>query len=84
MFDEIWLNDGDPVAIVEQKGLKQVSDVGMIEQILRDIMAANPNAVAELKSGNTKIISFFVGQAMKASHGKANPKIVNDLLNKLI
>lgn len=84
VFDEIWLNDGDPAVIVEQKGLKQVSDVGMIEQILKDIIAANPNAVAELKSGNTKIISFFVGQAMKASHGKANPKIVNDLLNKLI
>ena len=84
VFDEIWSTDGDPVAIVEQKSLKQVSDVSAIEQILKDIIAANPNAVAELKSGNTKIISFFVGQAMKASHGKANPKIVNDLLNKLI
>ena len=84
VFDEIWAHDSDPVAIVEQKGLKQVSDVSAIEQILKDIIAANPNAVAELKSGNTKIVSFFVGQAMKASHGKANPKIVNDLLNKLV
>lgn len=84
VFDEIWAHDCNPVEIVEQKGLKQVSDVSAIEQILKDIISANPNAVAELKSGNTKIVSFFVGQAMKASHGKANPKIVNDLLNKLV
>ncbi len=84
VFDEIWQNDTDPIKIVEQKGLKQVSDVGAIEEILKTIIKDNPNAVAELKSGNPKIVSFFVGQAMKASKGKANPKIVNDLLNKLI
>ena len=84
VFDEIWQNDANPTQIVEQKGLKQVSDVGAIEEILKTIIKDNPNAVAELKSGNQKIISFFVGQAMKASKGKANPKIVNDLLNKLI
>ena len=84
VFDEIWQNDANPIQIVEQKGLKQVSDVGAIEEILKTIIKDNPNAVAELKSGNQKIVSFFVGQAMKASKGKANPKIVNDLLNKLI
>lgn len=84
VFDEIWQNDANPTQIVEQKGLKQVSDVGAIEEILKTIIKDNPNAVAELKSGNQKIVSFFVGQAMKASKGKANPKIVNDLLNKLI
>lgn len=84
VFDIIWQNDQDPVKVVEEQGLKQVSDVSMLEEILKQIIKDNPNAVAELKGGNTKIVSFFVGQAMKASHGKANPKIINELLSKLI
>ena len=84
VFDMIWEKDADPVQIVEQQGLKQVSDVSMLEGILKQIMEENPNAVAELKGGNAKIVSFFVGQAMKASKGKANPKIINELLSKLI
>ena len=84
VFDILWENDQDPIKVVEKQGLKQMNDVSAIEDIVKQIMKDNPNAVAELKGGNTKIISFFVGQAMKASHGKANPKIINDLLAKLI
>lgn len=84
VFDAIWAKDTDPVAIVEQQGLKQVSDVSALEEVLKKIIADNPDAVESFKNGNTKLASFFVGQAMKATQGKANPKVINELLSKLI
>lgn len=84
VFDAIWAKDADPEAIVEQQGLKQVSDVSALEEVLKKIIADNPDAVESFKNGNTKLASFFVGQAMKATQGKANPKVINELLSKLI
>ena len=69
-------------AIIEAKGLKQVSDTGAIEKIVDEIIAANPAQVAEYRSGKEKVFGFFVGLAMKASKGKANPAQLNDVLKK--
>jgi aspartyl-tRNA(Asn)/glutamyl-tRNA(Gln) amidotransferase subunit B len=79
VFDVVWNEGGDPAAIVEQRGLKQVTDTGAIEKIVDDIIAANADKVADAQA-NPKAIGWFVGQIMKASGGKANPKVVNDLL----
>jgi aspartyl-tRNA(Asn)/glutamyl-tRNA(Gln) amidotransferase subunit B len=83
VFEIVWTEGGDPRAIVEQRGLKQVTDVGAIEKIVDDIVAKNPDKVADAKA-NPKAIGWFVGQVMKASGGKANPQTVNDLLKKRI
>lgn len=69
-----------PKVIVEEKGLVQISDTGAIEAIIAEVIAANPKAVEDFKSGKGNSIGFLVGQVMKASKGKANPGIVNDLL----
>jgi aspartyl-tRNA(Asn)/glutamyl-tRNA(Gln) amidotransferase subunit B len=68
--------------VIEEKGLKQVSDTGAIEKIVDEIIAANPAQVAEYRSGKEKVFGFFVGLAMKASKGKANPAQLNDVLKK--
>ncbi|MDK9720511.1 MAG: Asp-tRNA(Asn)/Glu-tRNA(Gln) amidotransferase subunit GatB [Rhodospirillales bacterium] len=74
-----------PSALVEEKGLKQVTDTGAIEAVIDQVMAANADKVAEYRSGKDKLFGFFVGQVMKASGGKANPGMVNDLLkSKLV
>ena len=84
VFDEIWIHDSDPVEIVDKQGLKQLSDTSALEDVLKKIMVDNPDAVESFKNGNTKLASFFVGQIMKATKGKANPKIINELLSKLM
>jgi aspartyl-tRNA(Asn)/glutamyl-tRNA(Gln) amidotransferase subunit B len=68
--------------IVEEKGLKQVTDTGAIEKAIDDILASNADKVAEYKSGKDKLFGFFVGQVMKATGGKVNPAMLNDLLKK--
>ncbi len=72
----------DPETIIEEKGLKQVTDTSAIEKIIDDVMAANPDKVAEYRSGKDKLIGWFVGQTMRASQGKANPAMLNELLKK--
>lgn len=72
----------DPDTLIEEKGLKQVSDTSEIEKIIDNIIASNPNEVAGYKSGKDKLMGFFVGQAMKATAGKANPAIINKLLKE--
>ena len=72
----------DPAVIVEEKGLKQVTDTGAIEQAIDAVMAANPDKVAEVKAGKDKLIGWFVGQVMKATQGKANPGMLNELIVK--
>jgi aspartyl-tRNA(Asn)/glutamyl-tRNA(Gln) amidotransferase subunit B len=72
-------NAGD---IVEARGLKQVTDTGAIEKVVDEVLAENPDKIAEYKSGKDKLFGFFVGQVMKKSGGKANPGMVNDLLKK--
>jgi aspartyl-tRNA(Asn)/glutamyl-tRNA(Gln) amidotransferase subunit B len=84
VFDEMWRSGKAPQAIVEEQGLVQVSDSGAIETIIDEIMAANAGQVEEFRGGKEKVFGFFVGQVMKASKGKANPTVVNELLlNKL-
>jgi aspartyl-tRNA(Asn)/glutamyl-tRNA(Gln) amidotransferase subunit B len=83
VFEIVWNEGGDPRAIVEARGLKQVTDVSALEKLVDDIVANNPDKVGDAKS-NPKAIGWFVGQVMKASGGKANPQAVNDLLKKKI
>ncbi len=71
-----------PAVIVEEKGLKQVSDTGAIEALIAEILAANADKVAEIKAGKDKLKGWFVGQIMKASQGKVNPALANQLLDK--
>ncbi len=79
VFEIVWNKGGDPVAIVEARGLKQLTDVSAIEAIVDEIIAKNAGKVADAKA-NPKAIGWFVGQVMKASGGKANPQAVNELL----
>jgi len=81
LFEIIWSEGGDPRAIVEQRGMKQVTDLGAIEKVVDGIIAANPDKIADAAT-NPKAIGWFVGQVMKSSGGKANPQAVNDLLKK--
>lgn len=73
---------GDPEKIVEEKGLKQVTDTGAIEAVIDEVIALSPDNVAAYKAGKTALMGWFVGQVMKASKGKANPGMVNELLRK--
>ncbi len=84
VFDEMYKTGKEPAGIVEEKGLVQVSDSGAIEQIIDEVLVANPDNVEQYRGGKEKLFGFFVGQVMKASRGKANPALVNELLlNKL-
>ena len=69
-------------AIVEEKGLKHVSDTGAIEAMIAEVLSANMDKVAEIKAGKDKLKGWFVGQIMKASQGKVNPALANQLLDK--
>jgi len=82
VFELMANEDKDPQKIVEEKGLKQESDPKALESLIEKVIAENPDKVKEYKSGKEKLFGFFVGQAMKASDGKANPKLVNDILKK--
>ncbi len=82
VFRMLWSEGGDADAIIEAKGLKQVSDAGAIEALVDGILAANADKVAEYRSGKEKLFGFFVGLAMKASKGKANPAQLNEILQK--
>ncbi|HEY8874736.1 MAG TPA: Asp-tRNA(Asn)/Glu-tRNA(Gln) amidotransferase GatCAB subunit B, partial [Stellaceae bacterium] len=81
IFAEMVETGADPAAIVEKKGLRQVSDTGAIEAAVDAALAAHPAQVAQYAT-NPKVLGFFVGQVMKATGGKANPGVVNDLLRK--
>ena len=82
VFELMANGDKDPQKIVEEKGLKQESDPKALESLIKKVITENPDKVKEYKSGKEKLFGFFVGQAMKASDGKANPKLVNDILKK--
>ncbi len=81
LFEIVWSEGGDPAQIVEARGMKQVTDLGAIEKIVDDIIAANPDQVEKVKAKPT-MIGWFVGQAMKASGGKANPQALNALMKQ--
>ena len=80
VFAEMLVSGKDPAAIVEEKGLRQVTDTGAIEAVIAKVMQDNPDKVAEYRSGKDKLFGFFVGQVMKESGGKANPALVNEML----
>ena len=69
-----------PDEIIEQKGLKQVSDEGSIAAVVKQVLDANPDKLAEYKAGKDKLFGFFVGECMKLSKGKANPALLNNIL----
>ena len=73
-----------PGTIIEEKGLKQESDIGAIEALCSQVIAANPRSVEDYKSGKAAAINFLKGQAMKLSKGKANPNLVGEILLKLL
>ncbi len=79
LFEIVWQEGGDPRALVETRGMKQVTDIAAIEKVVDDIIAANPDKVAQAKA-KPQLIAWFVGQVMKSSGGKANPQSVNELL----
>jgi aspartyl-tRNA(Asn)/glutamyl-tRNA(Gln) amidotransferase subunit B len=79
LFEIVYTEGGDPETIVEDRGMKQVTDTGAIEQAVDEIIAANP-AQVEKAQANPKLAGWFVGQVMKATGGKANPKAVNEIV----
>jgi aspartyl-tRNA(Asn)/glutamyl-tRNA(Gln) amidotransferase subunit B len=82
VFTEMCATSKDPAVVVEEKGLKQVSDSGELEGIVDEAIAKGPAQVEQYKSGNEKIIGWFVGQVMQATKGQANPQMVNEILRK--
>lgn len=82
VFDEMYLSGRDASDIVREKGLVQISDSGALEQEIDGIIAGNPREAERFRSGDEKLLGFFVGQVMKATKGKANPQLVNELLRR--
>jgi aspartyl-tRNA(Asn)/glutamyl-tRNA(Gln) amidotransferase subunit B len=82
VFEAMWAEGRDADAVIEAKGLKQITDTGAIEAAIDAVMAANPGQLAEYRAGKDKLFGFFVGQTMKATGGKANPAQLNELLKK--
>ena len=80
VFAELYANGGTAAEIVKSKGLVQISDEGALKKIVDEVVGAAPDKVAAYKAGNERLLGFFVGQAMKATGGKANPKLLNDLV----
>ncbi|MHB9022269.1 MAG: Asp-tRNA(Asn)/Glu-tRNA(Gln) amidotransferase subunit GatB [Halothiobacillus sp.] len=81
VFDAMWAGEGEPDAIIEARGLKQITDNSAIEAMVDAILAEHPDKVAEYHSGKDKLFGFFVGLVMKAAKGKANPQQLNEVLN---
>ena len=82
VFAAVLDEDADPAAIVEARGMRQVSDAGAIEAVVDAVLAANPDKVEQYRGGKTGLIGFFVGQCMKQTRGQGNPKVINELLAK--
>jgi aspartyl-tRNA(Asn)/glutamyl-tRNA(Gln) amidotransferase subunit B len=84
VFAAMYASGKPPGALVKELGLEQVSDSGALEKLIAGVIAANPAQLAQYRSGKQQVFGFFVGQAMKASQGKANPAVINDLLKKML
>jgi aspartyl-tRNA(Asn)/glutamyl-tRNA(Gln) amidotransferase subunit B len=84
VFEAMWADGASADAVIDAKGLKQITDTGAIESAIRAVMDANPKQLEEYRSGKDRLFGFFVGQAMKATQGKANPAQLNDLLKRLL
>jgi aspartyl-tRNA(Asn)/glutamyl-tRNA(Gln) amidotransferase subunit B len=84
VLDEIWENGSDVDEIIESKGLVQIQDESLLEEIANKVIETNPDQVSAYKNGKDKLFGFFVGQVMKETQGKANPKSVNQILRKIL
>jgi len=82
VFEAMWQGEGDADAVIAVRGLKQVTDSGELGKLVDEVLAANPDQVAQLRAGKDKVMRFLVGQIMKKSQGKANPQQVNELLRE--
>ena len=82
VLEEIWVTGTKVSEVIDSKGMQQISDEGELENIIETILNENNNQVNAYKSGKDKLFGFFVGQVMKATQGKANPGLVNELLKK--
>jgi aspartyl-tRNA(Asn)/glutamyl-tRNA(Gln) amidotransferase subunit B len=82
VFEAMWAGEGDADQIIAARGLKQITDSGAIEAIIDEIITSNPGQVEQYRAGKDKLFGFFVGQAMKATQGKANPAQLNELLKR--
>ncbi len=82
VFEEMFKTGKDPGKVVEEKGLVQISDAGLIDKVVEEVIAANPKSVEDYRAGKEKAIGFLVGQVMKSTKGKANPGLVNELLKE--
>jgi aspartyl/glutamyl-tRNA(Asn/Gln) amidotransferase, B subunit len=82
VFEALWQGENDAEAIIEKKGLKQLTDPDAVGAFIDEALAKNPKQLAQYRAGQQKVFEFFVGQVMKASRGKANPALVNELLKK--
>ena len=80
VMDSMWSGQGTADEIIAAKGLEQLSDRGEIERLVEEVIRSNPDQAAQYRAGKTKVMGFFVGQIMKATAGKANPRQVNELL----
>ena len=84
VFDLIADQGGDPLEIVESKGLKQIGSSDELVQIVEKVLAENEQLIADYKAGKQNVFGFFVGACMKASQGKGNPKMIQDILKKML
>jgi aspartyl-tRNA(Asn)/glutamyl-tRNA(Gln) amidotransferase subunit B len=84
VFDEMAASGKTAAAIVQEKGLSQISDAGAIEKVVQEVLERNPKEVEAFRGGKTKLMGFFVGEVMKATRGQANPQTVNTLLKKFL
>jgi aspartyl-tRNA(Asn)/glutamyl-tRNA(Gln) amidotransferase subunit B len=84
VFEAMWRGEGDADTVIESQGLKQITDSGAIEKIVRGVLEANPKQIEQYKGGQQKVFGFFVGQVMKATQGKANPAEVNKILKQAL
>jgi aspartyl-tRNA(Asn)/glutamyl-tRNA(Gln) amidotransferase subunit B len=82
VLDAVWAGEGDVDAVINKRGLKQISDAGAIEKVVDEVLAANARQVADYRSGKEKAFNSLVGQVMKATQGKANPAQVNEILRR--
>jgi aspartyl-tRNA(Asn)/glutamyl-tRNA(Gln) amidotransferase subunit B len=84
VFEAMWAGEGDADAVIEARGLKQITDTGSLEAVIQEVMAGSPQQLEQYRAGKDKLFGYFVGQVMKATGGKGNPALVNELLKRLL
>jgi aspartyl-tRNA(Asn)/glutamyl-tRNA(Gln) amidotransferase subunit B len=84
VIEEMYRSGASPGTIIKEKGFVQITDEGALAKTIAEVIEQNPTQVAQYRAGREKLFGFFVGQAMKATQGKANPKLINDLLKKML